>query len=91
MIQLNSRNKIIISVAILLIVILISVWLIIKNYSNKNIINQSGTKATTSSVVKPEPRIMTNEEKTDIVGIDPSQDVEVLNDQDGIYAYRIKK
>ena len=91
MIQLDSRKKIIISIAILLIVVLISIWLIIKNNQNKNIINKPGVKATTSTVVKPEPRIMTNEEKTDIAGIDPSQEVEILNDQDGLYIYRVKK
>ncbi len=91
MIQLDSRKKIIISAAILLIVVLIGVWLIVKNNQNKNITNKPGVKATTSTVVKPEPRVMTDEEKTNIVGIDPSQEAEVLNDQDGLYIYRIKK
>lgn len=91
MIQLDSRKKIIISIAILLVVVLIGIWLIVKNYQNKNITDKPGVKATTSTVVKPEPRAMTDEEKTDVVGIDPSQEVEILNDQDGLYSYRIKK
>jgi|GEM_PF-2558689 hypothetical protein len=91
MIQLDSRKKIIISAAILLIVVLLVVWLIVKNYQTKNIISKPGIKATTSVITKPEPRLMTDEEKTGVVGIDPSQNAEVLNDQDGIYAYRIKK
>jgi len=90
MIQLDSRKKIIIgSAIIILVIVLISVLLISKNNQKTKIINQ--TTNNQSITTKPQPRVMTQDEKTNIVGIDPTQQAEVLNDQDGIYAYRIKK
>lgn len=87
MIQLDNRKKIIIGVIIFLI-IFISVFLIIKNNKSNKIVGQSN-KTTTTEV--RQPRVMTQEEKINVVGIDPTQDAEVLNDQNGLYIYRIKK
>jgi len=91
MIQLDSRKKIIISATILFLVVLIGAWLFFKNHQNKNVVIKPIIKATTSVLAKPEPRVMTKDEKTNVVGIDPSQEAEVLNDQNGLYVYRIKK
>lgn len=90
MIQLDNRKKIIIGAIIFLIVVLISVLLIIKNKQTNKIISPV-TTTTKTTTTKPQPRVMTQDEKVNAVGIDPTQQAEVLNDQNGIYAYTIKK
>jgi LPS O-antigen subunit length determinant protein (WzzB/FepE family) len=88
MIQLDNRKKIIVGAIIFLIIILISVLVIVKNKNSNKIVSQPTSIQTTEV---RQPRLMTQEEKVNVVGIDPSQDAEVLNDQNGLYIYRIKK
>jgi uncharacterized protein YpmB len=88
MIQLDNRKKIIIGIIIFLIVVLVSVLLILKNKQNNKIINPV-TNTKTAEVKKT--RLMTQDEKVNVVGINPTQQAEVLNDQNGMYVYRIKK
>jgi len=85
MIQLDNKKKgIILALIILLIItLLLFFWGIKKNYSNNSL---AGNKKNTF-----QPRVMTESEKITKVGIDPSQQAEVVNDQNGLYIYRIKK
>jgi len=88
MIQLDNRKKIIIGIIIFLIVVLIGILLVLKNKQNNKIINPV-TNIKTTEIKKT--RLMTQDEKANVVGIDPTQQAEVLNDQNGMYVYRIKK
>lgn len=87
MIQLNGKRKIIIGVAILIIISVI-VLLVVKNNQNKKTVKPITNNQTTET---NKPRVMTQDEKINVVGIDPAQEAEVLNDQNGLYIYRIKK
>jgi hypothetical protein len=87
MIQLDSRKKIIIiSGAVLLIIVVIVVLLVIKNKQNNILINDLNEPIKTR-----QPRLMTEKEKVETVGIDPTQETELVNDQSGNYIYRLKK
>ncbi len=80
MLQLSKNKKILILLIILFLLIFIFVLLIKKQNNGVNIPDQT-TSAT---------REMTEIEKSMVVGIDPSQEAEVLNESDGLYIYRIK-
>ncbi|MEI6835981.1 MAG: hypothetical protein WCK59_04050 [Candidatus Falkowbacteria bacterium] len=85
MIQLDNKKKGIILALIILLIITVFFffWGIRKNISNN--LPLGGQKNTF------QPRAMTESEKITKVGIDPSQKAEVVNDQNGLYIYRIKK
>ena len=89
MIQLDNRRKVLILIAsVVLIIIFIFIFIFIKNNKNNKLIGNSVTnnQQNTSS-----PRIMTESEKIERVGIVPSQDAEVVTDSNGLYVYKIKK
>lgn len=87
MIQLNRKEKIIILVIVVLLLLGLFFLLFIKNDQTKiDIKTIDNIQANTLPV-----RIMTESEKTDKVGIDPSQEAEVVNDSNGLYIYKIKK
>ena len=85
MIQLDNKKKgIILALIILLIITLFFFfWGTRKNLTSNF---QNGGQKNTF-----QPRAMTDSEKITKVGIDPSQKAEVVNDQNGLYIYRIKK
>jgi len=85
MIQLSNRKKIIILLSIVLVIIILAVVLIFtKNKSTiKNI--PVSPHATSTPV-----RAMTRDEKIK-VHISPNQEAEVVNEQNGLYIYRLKK
>lgn len=87
MIQLNRKKKIIILViAVLLLLSLFFLLFIKKDQTKIDIKTVDNVQVNTLPA-----RIMTESEKTDKVGIDPSQTAEVVNDSNGLYIYRIKK
>ena len=90
MIQLDNKKKIIIGAIIFLVVVMIVVLLTIKNNQTNKITSQVITTSKTTTA-KPQPRVMTQDEKANVVGINPTQQAEVINDQNGLYIYRIKK
>jgi len=85
MIQLSSRKNIIILVSVILITIIFVVILIVLNKKPISPISLNNNQATSSAV-----RDMTKEEKIK-VHVNPNQSAEVVNDQGGLYIYRIKK
>lgn len=89
MIQLDNKKKIIILIIAVTVIILLIFILASKKVSKNNQLIISTPVSVGTKV--PPARIMTEEEKTNKVFIDPSQNVEVTNDQDGLYIYRLKK
>lgn len=89
MIQLDQRKKIIIMISLAVLIIVVAILFIVKNSQNNKIIANPGPGNTTET--KRQPREMTQDEKINVVGIDSNTEAEVLNDQDGLYIYRIKK
>ena len=89
MIQLDNKKKIIIGIRI--IVIVIAIIFVVLNKKNKAGVQTPNTVPSNTEIQKMPIRIMTDEEKTDKVGISPNQNAEVLNDQNGLYIYRITK
>jgi len=87
MIQLNSKKKIIILV--IAVLLLLGLFFILSNKNNQGKINIETLNNPQANILPS--RIMTESEKTDKVGIDPSQTAEVVNDSNGLYIYRIKK
>lgn len=87
MIQLNHKEKIIILVIVVLLLLGLFFLLFIKNDQTKIDIKTVDNIQTNTLPA----RIMTESEKTDKVGIDPSQEAEVVNDSNGLYIYKIKK
>lgn len=85
MIQLNSRKKIIIFTFIVLALSISIVILVIKN---QKVTTKQPTVNNKENVVQV--RDMTRDEKID-VGISPDQEAEVVNDQGGLFIYRLKK
>lgn len=87
MIQLNRKEKIIILVIVVLLLLGLFFLLFIRNDQTKSNIKIVDNNQTNTLPI----RIMTESEKTDKVGIDPSQEAEVVNDKNGLYVYKIKK
>ncbi len=85
MIQLNSRKKIIIFT---IVILAISVSVIVLVLKNRKDISQPPIVNNKENVVQV--RDMTRDEKID-VGISPDQEAEVVNDQGGLFIYRLKK
>lgn len=89
MIQLDNKKKIIIlGATVAIVVIAIIFLLVIKNKESVTDIPINNGKTVTTTI--PTVRDMTRQEKIDH-HIDPNQAAEVINDQDGLYLYRIKK
>ena len=75
----------------LLLIIIVLLFLLTGKKDKKVDDNSNKPVPQNNSIQNPPIRIMTAEEKTDTVGIDPNQEAEVVNDQGGLYIYRIKK
>jgi hypothetical protein len=84
MIQLKGNKKIII-LGVALLVIIMLILFIFKINKQENIPSQTQGVVTTTQV-----REMTRDEKIDLK-IDPSLSAEVVNEEDGLYIYKIKK
>lgn len=90
MIQLDNKKKIFIIVVLILIIIIL--FFVVKLFRGRSVNQIVKPSVVTSGQIKNQPaRIMTNDEKIHEIGINPSQEAEVLNDQNGLYSYRIKK
>lgn len=81
MLQLSQNKKIVIS-ALFALIMFSAFILLVKKDSN--------FKQSTDGTGDVNYRLMTELEKTSIVGIDPVQEAEIINDKDGLYIYRIK-
>lgn len=81
MLQLSQNKKIVIS-ALFALIMFSAFILLVKKDSN--------FKQSTDGTGDANYRLMTELEKTSIVGIDPVQEAEIINDKDGLYIYRIK-
>ena len=81
MLQLSQNKKIVIS-ALFALIMFSAFILLVKKDSN--------FKQSTDETGDVNYRLMTELEKTSIVGIDPVQEAEIINDKDGLYIYRIK-
>lgn len=88
MIQLSSRKKIILLSAVIIVIIILVIVLAIKNNNPKT--PPSDNVLTSETPTATVVRDMTEAEKIDI-GISPTEEVEVVNENNGLYIYRIKK
>lgn len=86
MIQLSSRKKLIILVSIISIIVILIIIMVVTKDKETTVTPVVNTVTSTQPIV----RDMTREEKIK-VGISPTQEAEVVNDQNGLFIYKIKK
>lgn len=85
MIQLSSRKKLIILVSVIVVIIILIIVAVVNNNKETTVAPITDTVTSTQPVV----RDMTREEKIE-VGISPNQEAEVVNDQNGLFIYKLK-
>lgn len=88
MVQSNYKKVIFILIAALVIVGLIIFWSLFRKPTSNEEANNKGDNVPTYGL-PGDARAMTEEEKIDRQ-IDPSVDAEVINDQGGMFIYKLK-